>query len=83
MRIGCVNGGAQIRPWETGKPMREITSELERLYRQLPQSEPENPLTERTYESFFNGKGNDKTKTLLHTKYHEVEKMNTVLNIKW
>lgn len=81
--VGCVNGGAQLRPLEMGRPMREITGEMERLYRQLPQSNPDNPLSERSYSFFFDGKHNHKTKTLLHTNYHPVEKMKTVLNIKW
>lgn len=80
---GCINGGAQIRPQHAGQPMRELTSSLEQLYRKLPQSQPENDVCERIYRDFLHGKESDRTKKLLHTKYRAVEKMNTVMNIKW
>lgn len=63
--------------------MREINTRLEQFYRELPQSQPENAVSERIYRYFFNGKRSDKCKELLHTKYRAVEKMNTILNIKW
>lgn len=81
--VGCVNGGAQIRPQHLDEPMREVTMQLTKVYRQLPQSDPENCVTERIFRDFFDGKHSDKSKALLHTKYRAVEKVNTVLNIKW
>lgn len=79
---GCINGGAQIRP-PNGQHVRELTLQLEDIYRQLPQSNPDNLSTKKIYETFFDGQHTDKAKMLLHTNYHAVEKMNTVLNIKW
>lgn len=80
--LGCINGGAQIRP-QNGQHVRDLTTQLEQLYRQLPQSNPNNLHTKVIYNSFFDGPHTDKAKMLLHTKYHAVEKMNTALNIKW
>lgn len=79
---GCINGGAQVRP-EAGQPLRELTQQLEQLYAQLPKSNPENNETKQMYNNFFDGQHTDKAKSLLHTSYHAVEKMNTALNIKW
>uniref|UniRef100_A0A1I8N669 Iron hydrogenase small subunit domain-containing protein n=1 Tax=Musca domestica TaxID=7370 RepID=A0A1I8N669_MUSDO len=79
---GCINGGAQIRP-PTGQHIRDLTIQLEKLYRELPQSQPENVTTKTIYNNFFDGAHSDKSKVLLHTSYHAVEKMNTALNIKW
>lgn len=56
---------------------------MEKLYRELPQSEPENSTTKSIYNKVFDGSHTDKAKMLLHTNYHAVEKMNTALNIKW
>lgn len=79
---GCLNGGAQVRP-PNGIQIRELTSQLEELYKQLPRSVPDNAETRAIYSSFFDGQHTDKAKMLLHTSYHAVEKMNTALNIKW
>ncbi|XP_061401219.1 probable cytosolic Fe-S cluster assembly factor GJ13047 [Musca vetustissima] len=79
---GCINGGAQIRP-PTGQHIRDLTMQLEKLYRELPQSQPNNATTKTIYNNFFDGSHSDKAKVLLHTNYHAVEKMNTALNIKW
>lgn len=79
---GCLNGGAQIRPG-AGDSIREMTSQLIEFYQQLPQSNVENNDTNTIYTQFFDGIDSDKSKSLLHTTYHAVEKMNTALNIKW
>lgn len=79
---GCLNGGAQIRP-ESNKPLKELTMELEEMYRKLPKSNPENENVTKIYEDFLGGAGSDKSRELLHTSYHAVEKMSTALNIKW
>ncbi|XP_065358233.1 probable cytosolic Fe-S cluster assembly factor GH10760 [Calliphora vicina] len=79
---GCINGGAQIRP-PNGQHIRDLTIQLEQLYRQLPQSNPNNSCVKAIYNNFFDGQHTDKAKMLLHTNYHAVEKMNTALNIKW
>jgi iron only hydrogenase large subunit-like protein len=81
---GCINGGAQIRP-ETNQPSvaRELTRDLEQMYRSLPKSQPDNDDVKVIYEEFLGGIDSDKSHELLHTSYHEVEKMSTALNIKW
>ncbi|XP_052866052.1 probable cytosolic Fe-S cluster assembly factor AGAP009023 isoform X1 [Anopheles cruzii] len=80
---GCLNGGAQIRPAD-GKTARELTADLEMMYRLLPQSNPENESVEHLYTTFLDNDGdNNKRKNLLHTSYHQIEKINSALNIKW
>uniref|UniRef100_A0A1L8DXG4 Putative nuclear architecture related protein n=1 Tax=Nyssomyia neivai TaxID=330878 RepID=A0A1L8DXG4_9DIPT len=78
---GCLNGGAQVRP-EQGVSTRELCGSLERLYGELPQSDPDDFEAQRKmYNTFFGGYQSDKAAAQLHTKYHAVEKMNTALNI--
>ncbi|XP_055639218.1 probable cytosolic Fe-S cluster assembly factor AAEL012261 [Toxorhynchites rutilus septentrionalis] len=80
---GCLNGGAQIRPIN-GQSQRELTTELEAMYKTLPQSNPENEAVETVYTTFLDNSGdNNKRQEFLHTSYHLIEKMNTALNIKW
>jgi len=79
---GCVNGGAQVHP-TTGQHVRELTQQLEELYKQLPRSDPDNTHTKHVYSEFLGGTQTDKSEKLLHTNYHAVEKLNTALNIKW
>jgi two-component SAPR family response regulator len=68
---------------EKDMSVRELTQQLEQLYYALPKSVPDNDSVKRIYKNFFDGKDSDKSKSLLHTTYHAVEKMNTALNIKW
>nr|XP_022918368.1 probable cytosolic Fe-S cluster assembly factor CPIJ010948 [Onthophagus taurus] len=80
---GCLNGGAQIRP-SNGKSSKELIVELEQLYLSLPCQNPEeNEEVKRLYQVWLDGNESDKSKALLHTEYHAVEKMSTALNIKW
>jgi iron only hydrogenase large subunit-like protein len=79
---GCLNGGAQIRP-QNNQNMKELTRELEEMYRSLPKSQPDNDDVKVIYEEFFGGNDSDKAQKLLHTTYHAVEKMSTALTIKW
>lgn len=79
---GCLNGGAQIRPGG-GDSVREMNAQLVDFYQKLPQSLIETNTTNEVYARFFDGIDSDKAKSLLHTSYHAVEKMNTALNIKW
>lgn len=79
---GCLNGGAQIRP-TNNQQQKELTRELEELYRSLPKSQPDNDDVKVIYEEFLAGIDSDKAQKLLHTNYHAVEKMSTALNIKW
>uniref|UniRef100_U5EZ89 Putative nuclear architecture related protein n=1 Tax=Corethrella appendiculata TaxID=1370023 RepID=U5EZ89_9DIPT len=77
---GCLNGGAQIRP-QNGQTQKELTKDLEKFYSQLPKSTIENETVSEIYEKFLEPQ--QKVKELLHTTYHQIEKMNTALNIKW
>lgn len=80
---GCLNGGAQIRP-EKNQHQRELTAELEQVYRSLPQSKPDNEEVSLIYKQLLNGRGKgESVQQLLHTSYHAVEKISTALNIKW
>ncbi|GAB0096497.1 Probable cytosolic Fe-S cluster assembly factor GE22682 [Sergentomyia squamirostris] len=80
---GCLNGGAQVRP-EQGVSTRELCENLEKLYGELPQSNPDDfDAQKKMYSTFFGGYQSDRASAQLHTKYHAVEKMNTALNIKW
>lgn len=80
---GCLNGGAQVRPI-TGESGRELVSQLEAMYSQLALASPhENRFARRLYSQWLDGRDSDKAKALLHTTYHEVEKSDIALNIKW
>uniref|UniRef100_A0A1B6JNZ4 Iron hydrogenase small subunit domain-containing protein n=1 Tax=Homalodisca liturata TaxID=320908 RepID=A0A1B6JNZ4_9HEMI len=80
---GCLNGGAQVRP-KDGMSTREWTGRLESMYRSLPSHRPEeNPLTDLLYKNWLQGCHSDKSKAMLHTFYHALEKSSNALNIKW
>ncbi|KAJ0180273.1 hypothetical protein K1T71_003677 [Dendrolimus kikuchii] len=80
---GCLNGGAQVRPI-TGESGRELVSQLEAMYSQLPLVIPsDNKLLRKLYSDWLDGRDSDKAKAMLHTTYHAVEKSDIALNIKW
>ncbi|XP_068629902.1 probable cytosolic Fe-S cluster assembly factor GL21135 [Battus philenor] len=80
---GCLNGGAQARP-TLGGNARELVSQLEALYGQLPRSQPARSAAARAlYADWLNGRHSDEASALLHTAYHAVEKSDIALNIKW
>ncbi|XP_014601924.1 PREDICTED: probable cytosolic Fe-S cluster assembly factor AGAP009023 isoform X1 [Polistes canadensis] len=80
---GCLNGGAQIRPQDNIQP-RELALKLEAMYHDLPISTPEENLAvHKLYEKWLSGENIDKPAAYLHTQYHEIEKINTALSIKW
>ncbi|XP_058797904.1 probable cytosolic Fe-S cluster assembly factor AGAP009023 [Phymastichus coffea] len=80
---GCLNGGAQIRSQDGTQP-RELARKLENEYYKLPKSDPENnTVITELYKSWLEGEHSDKAENYLHTKYHEVEKMNATVSIKW
>ncbi|XP_046745179.1 probable cytosolic Fe-S cluster assembly factor CPIJ010948 [Diprion similis] len=80
---GCLNGGAQIRSQDGSQP-RELAAKLETVYHSLPLSKPEeNCVTLSLYTTWLEGEHSDKSTAFLHTQYHEIEKMNTALAIKW
>ena len=80
---GCLNGGGQIRPSGEETP-RELLQRVQEIYSCVQTREPRgNPAVEGLYSDWLGGHNTDKAQEMLHTKYHEVEKMNTALNIKW
>ncbi|XP_011306223.1 probable cytosolic Fe-S cluster assembly factor AAEL012261 [Fopius arisanus] len=80
---GCLNGGAQIRPQDGSQP-RELAQTLEKLYHELPESKPEeNKIVRNLYKSWLGSGHSDKASAFLHTQYHEIEKMNSALSMKW
>ncbi|ELT92002.1 hypothetical protein CAPTEDRAFT_150962 [Capitella teleta] len=80
---GCLNGGGQIRPEDNETP-KDLLSRLNEIYRNMPTRMPfhQNEV-EDLYDNWLGGVDSEKANRLLHTKYHEVEKINTALNIKW
>ncbi|XP_015599837.1 probable cytosolic Fe-S cluster assembly factor GL21135 isoform X2 [Cephus cinctus] len=80
---GCLNGGAQIRP-QDGSQSRELAQRLEMKYHKLPKSKSEeNSAVTNLYKVWLGGEHTDKSIAYLQTQYHEIEKMNTALAIKW
>lgn len=80
---GCLNGGGQIRPGD-GETSKELISRLDELYNSLRSRKPsENPAVEDLFREWLGGQSSQKVKEMLHTNYHEVEKLSTALNIKW
>ncbi|CAL7950130.1 unnamed protein product [Xylocopa violacea] len=80
---GCLNGGAQIRPLNNIQP-RELAMKLDSLYREIPQSNPEeNPVVQTLYKNWLGGEYTDKALAYFHTQYHEIKKVDTALAIKW
>ncbi|XP_015757205.1 PREDICTED: cytosolic Fe-S cluster assembly factor narfl-like [Acropora digitifera] len=43
----------------------------------------ENQEVEQLYRKWLGGESSEKARKMLHTSYHEVEKLHTALNIKW
>ncbi|XP_071813474.1 cytosolic Fe-S cluster assembly factor narfl-like [Apostichopus japonicus] len=80
---GCLNGGGQIKPTDGENP-KQLQVKLNELYNSLTAQEPEeNKDVEKLYEEWLGGKDSEKARTLLHTQYHEVEKMTNALVMKW
>uniref|UniRef100_A0A1B6CJK3 Iron hydrogenase small subunit domain-containing protein n=1 Tax=Clastoptera arizonana TaxID=38151 RepID=A0A1B6CJK3_9HEMI len=80
---GCLNGGAQIRP-KGDMTARELTSKLDEMYRTLDVHKPEeNKAVSDLYKSWVEGCHTVKSRALLHTSYHALEKSSNALNIKW
>ena len=80
---GCNNGGAQIRP-EGEETAKERLTKVEDLYMSQPVLSPlEVSEVEQLYNTWLGGPSTDKAAAMLHTSYHEVEKMTNTLAIKW
>lgn len=80
---GCLNGGGQLRAG-ADRTSKEFLSQVTALYSSLKTRFPENNhLIRKLYSEWLGGPDSDKAIERLHTKYHEVEKMTSALNIKW
>jgi iron only hydrogenase large subunit-like protein len=80
---GCLNGGGQIRPEEQESP-KELLNRVKEIYENMPARLPfDQNEVEDLYTNWLGGADSNKAKKTLHTQYHEVEKINTALNIKW
>lgn len=78
--IGCLNGGAQMKPVEY-KPNREFINILENTYDELPKSSPTNNNSVKyLYSNWLNE--NHKS-DYLFTTYREIKKNDQLLSIKW
>lgn len=81
--LGCLNGGAQIRP-ESGVSAKELVANLEEMYGCLPSCQPQDdPRVASCYSEWLGGQDSQKTQQMLHTKYKAVEKNVSALGIKW
>lgn len=81
--LGCLNGGAQIKAQNNSQP-RELIMKLEEAYQKIARSNPEeNSDITNLYKTWLEGEYSDKANAIFHTQYHEIEKINTALNIKW
>ncbi|ESP01419.1 hypothetical protein LOTGIDRAFT_111940 [Lottia gigantea] len=80
---GCNNGGGQLRP-ESDETVNERLIRVNELYQTEQTLDPfDNSNVKKLYEEWLNGQESEKANSLLHTQYHEVEKMTNALNIKW
>ena len=80
---GCTNGGGQIRP-EGEETMKERLAKVDELYNTVPLVEPETEQqVNNLYNEWLGGSNSNKAKLMLHTQYHEIEKMTNALAIKW
>jgi len=82
---GCLNGGGQIRDPQTNTLTKELFSKVEQAYHTaVPLATYEAGLAvDQLYKKEWLNEDSNKIDQFLHTKYHEVEKFNNALNIKW
>lgn len=82
---GCLNGGGQIRDPQTNTLTKELFSRVEEIYQTPVQfsSEHTRLAVEHLYKSEWLNEEQTKIEQHLHTRYHEVEKFNNALTIKW
>ncbi|CAC5385014.1 Probable cytosolic Fe-S cluster assembly factor CPIJ010948,Probable cytosolic Fe-S cluster assembly factor narfl,Nuclear prelamin A recognition factor,Cytosolic iron-sulfur assembly component 3,Protein NAR1,Probable cytosolic Fe-S cluster assembly factor GJ13047,Probable cytosolic Fe-S cluster assembly factor v1g210509,Probable cytosolic Fe-S cluster assembly factor GM20417,Probable cytosolic Fe-S cluster assembly factor AAEL012261,Probable cytosolic Fe-S cluster assembly factor GF22738,Probable cytosolic len=80
---GCNNGGGQIRP-EGEETPKELVDRVTATYNSIDNSLPDSLKTVvDVYNEWLGEVGSEKSRKLLHTQYHEVEKMTNALTIKW
>ena len=78
-----MNGGGQLRP-EDGQSAKDLLNTVTELYEALPVVDVGvDPAVDAMYQDWLEGVGSEKAQKMLHTKYHEVEKITSALNIKW
>lgn len=81
--IGCLNGGAQVRP-KDGLNSKELILQLEEMYHSLPCKSLEDiKFIEELYKTWLGDEDSDKCNAILNTSYHAIEKNVNALNIKW
>ena len=81
--VGCLNGGAQVRP-ESGVSSKELVAKLEEVYQNLPVLRPhDDQRVQSCYSEWLGGHDSEKTREVLHAKYKAVEKNVNALGIKW
>jgi iron only hydrogenase large subunit-like protein len=80
---GCNNGGGQIRP-EGEETAKELVDRVAAIYNSIGNSLPDSLQSVfDLYNEWLAGVDSEKCRSLLHTQYHEVEKMTNALTIKW
>ena len=80
---GCANGGGQIRP-EDDETAKDRLVTVTDLYNSVEAEDPHSKKeVDSLYSEWLGGVDSEKAKVMLHTNYHEVEKMTNALNIKW
>ena len=78
-----MNGGGQLRSEEKDK-QKELLSLVNTVYKEINTSLPEeNSLIDKLYTDWLGGRDSDKSRKLLHTQYHEIEKETSALAMKW
>lgn len=82
---GCNNGRGQIMPdpgsSETAKDRLNLVNEL---YNSIECVQPEQvEQVEKLYNQWLGGADSEKSKTVLHTQYHHIEKNTNALAMKW
>lgn len=79
---GCLNGGGQLRPEGEDTP-KELLTRVTALYNEVKCRRPEAASHVENMYEWMGGEETEKAKNVLHTRYHEVEKMANALTIKW
>ncbi len=77
---GCLNGGGQIRDENTRNLSKDLFDKVDKAYNSLRFEHPE--TSNSLYSDWLT---NDLTRINqnLYTQYHQVEKLNNALTVKW
>ena len=82
--IGCLNGGGQLRDENTKTLSKEIFAKVEAIYNSVDIRVPEeNKLVTDLYNKKWLANDLSKISKYLYTSYHEIEKTNNGLLVKW